>query len=98
MDEDGYPEEDELKQIREWNWKDSSGLLGFVRERWTYADCGYWSQDGDKYSISTAGWSGNEDIMRALQANHGFWHLCWQSSRRGGHYEFEIPANLRKEG
>lgn len=96
MDEDGYPEEHELQKIREWNWRDSTGLLEFVRERWMYADCGYWTQNGGKYYIPTAGWSGNEDLMRALQSNQGFWIICRKSSMHGGHYEFEVPAALRK--
>lgn len=96
MNEDGYPEEDELKQIQEWDWKDSIGLLEFVRERWMYADCGYWERDGLTYRISTGGWSGNESLIAALQENRPVWMFCWQSSRRGGHYEFEIPAALRK--
>jgi hypothetical protein len=94
MDDDGYPEEHELKAIREWPRTDLPGLLDYVRERWAYADCGYFEQDGRAYNISTAGWSGNEDIIGALQENRSFWVLCWQSSKRGGHYQFEIPASL----
>jgi hypothetical protein len=29
--------------------------------------------------------------MMALEANRHFWSLCWLSSRRGGHYRFQIP-------
>jgi len=93
MDANGYPEEHELKQIREWPLtcrQDSLDLIEYVRERWKYADCGYFSFDGRLLKISTAGWSGNEDILGALSDNAVFWLLAWRSSRRGGHYVFEI--------
>lgn len=43
--------------------------------------------------ISTGGWSGNEDIIRALKLNKWFYCFYWVQSRRGGHYVFEIPLN-----
>lgn len=95
MDKDGYPDEEELQAIRTWDWHDLDGLMAFVHDLWTYADCGYWDQQGDAYRLSTGGWSGNEDIIEALQENRMFWTLCWVSSRRGGHYEFEVK---RTEG
>jgi len=90
MDVNGYPDEEELKKIETWDWHDPFGLLEFVYKRWKYADSGYWSQDGSLYSISTAGWSGNEDLIAALERNTFFWMFNWMSSRRGGHYEFEV--------
>jgi hypothetical protein len=40
--------------------------------------------------LHTGGWSGNEDIIRTLEANEWFWMFYWFSSRVGGHYEFHI--------
>lgn len=43
-----------------------------------------------RYEVSTGGWSGNEDIIRVLERTF-FWVMCWQSSRRGGHYVLDVP-------
>ena len=98
MDTDGYPDEEELKLIEAWDWHDPLGLLEYIHERWQYADSGYWSQDGNKYNISTAGWSGNEDLIAALERNTYFWMFSWVSSRSGGHYEFDISPALLSRG
>lgn len=93
MDDDGYPEESELKQIAEWPYTDIPGLLEFVRERWSYPD--RWWTEGDVLHLSTGGWSGNEDLVRAMQQNRMFWALCWIQSRRGGHYQFDLSRATR---
>lgn len=85
-----YPTKDELKKIAEWPHDDYKRLMEFVKERWEFSDVGYFEQDGDRYFLSTGGWSGNEEIIHALYENLLFWALCWQSSRRGGHYEFIV--------
>lgn len=82
--------EEELKNIEEWSG-DYHGLMEYVRKLWLYADSGYWNKNDNTYKISTGGWSGNEELIDALQANKLFWLFCWLSSRRGGHFEFEIP-------
>ena len=87
----GYPSEAELTRIREWPWGGGfRSLMEYVRERWAYADNGYWEQEGDRFAISTAGWSGNEDIISALEANQMFLMLCPVSWRRGGHYVYDV--------
>ena len=93
MDIDGYPEEHELKKIEEWDYKDFVGLIEYVEERWAYADFGYFKKGRKYLYLSTAGWSGNESIIRALMSNYIFWDCCWVSSRRGGHYVFEIKKH-----
>lgn len=99
MTDDGYPDEDELRTILDWKAEAGyRGLMARVRSLWAYADWG-WSEEAHGpspptfvYSISTGGWSGNESLIEALEHNVMFWALCWQSSRRGGHYEFHVPA------
>jgi hypothetical protein len=88
MDKDGYPEESELEKIR--NWKDfNDGFIGFleyVRSLWTYHE--FVKTNNGSYIFITGGWSGNEELIRAMQSNHTFWLFCWQSSNRGGKHVF----------
>jgi hypothetical protein len=90
---DKYPIEEELKKIEEWPMKDYRELLDFIHSIWEYAEW-TWSEeklkDAVEYNISTAGWSGNEDLIRAMQNNEMFWKMCWQQSKRGGHYIFHV--------
>ena len=97
MDTDGYPEEHELQTIREWQ-DDYLALMTYIYERWKYADWGWREPDADHecYHISTAGWSGNESLIEAMEANRMFWLMTWQSSRRGGHYEFKVRTPCEK--
>lgn len=75
-----------------WPGEDFPALMEYVRARWRYAEDGYFQKDGTHiYRLSTAGWSGNESIIGALQDNQIFWLLCWQESKRGGHYKFSVP-------
>jgi hypothetical protein len=90
IDDDGYPSDAALERIAQWPHTDFAGLIAYVRTLW-WGPPNYWEQDGRALSISTAGWSGNESIIGALQRNTMFWLMCWQSSRRGGHYEFQLP-------
>ena len=99
-----YPSEVELNRIRNFfNWKE---LVEFVTSVWAdYGICkldppSYCAEDEDSYledphyrwTLVTGGWSGNEDIINALEENkHLFWQLNWTRSERGGRYEFEIP-------
>lgn len=95
MDKDGYPEEHELKRIREWPYDDFIGLMEYVYDLWKYSEpnpgwCG-WKQRGRTYRLHTGGWSGNEEIIGALRDNTMFWATCWFESKRGGHFLFKVP-------
>jgi len=99
MDPEGYPDEVELETIKCWpitlkvepKYKEYHDLMYYIAHRWRYAD-GYWKRHGNTYSISTGGWSGNEDMIGALHQNHLFWSLFWYSSDRGGHHVFCPPG------
>lgn len=99
LDIDGYPTEKCLKKISAWPWADPRGWFDFIESIWNYCDYGWKIEYIEnelpiksltQYWISTCGWSGNEDIIRAMEKNEMLWHFHWVQSRRGGHYIFEI--------
>jgi hypothetical protein len=101
MDKDGYPEVRELNVISRWAAGNSGNfhlLMGYLKKRWKYADAGYWLEikvgSDIAYEISTAGWSGNEDLIGAMKKNTLFWMTCWLMSKRGGNYEFRIKKDV----
>ena len=93
--DDGYPNEDELKRIRDWEPMDGIGLIDFVRSIWWNADwgCSFETEDDvEKHQLSTGGWSGNEEIITTMRANWLWWSQHWYSHRCGGHYEFHVKT------
>lgn len=102
-DSDGYPTSEELHLITKWPYQDCQGLLEYVADLWRYPDYIEEIEDSGNedyqenhiWHVSTGGWSGNEDIIGAITDNTMFWSICWYSSRRGGHYVFHVPRNLR---
>lgn len=93
-----YPTKQQLDRIENWDWSDLSGLMEFIKPLWVYADSGYWDQNGDEYHISTAGMSGNEIIIAAMERNHIWWMKYWELSTRGGHFVFKAQARLPTSG
>lgn len=81
------------------NTKSFSELMEFIKPIWWAPDYGWeekeepheiWSEKTVKrWYISTGGWSGNEDIIHAMQSADFIWSMNWVQSRRGGHYIFE---------
>lgn len=95
--EDYYPSAADLKKIRNWPSGDIRGMLAWVKPRWRYSEpnpawCG-WNVTRRRLYLSTGGWSGNESLISAMEESRcWFWAFCWISSRRGGHYEFDLTA------
>lgn len=50
-----------------------------------------------RYVFSTGGWSGNESIVAAIEANREVMLGAW-SWQRGGHYDFRFPADEQEPG
>lgn len=106
LDIDGYPTRDCLRAIEIWDWEDASGWFEFIKSVWHLASWGWHeaevkddnsSKTLRQYNISTAGWSGNEDIIEAMMKNNMLWSFCWVQSRRGGHYIFENDLGENQE-
>ena len=98
---ENYPHKQSLKLIRDWPHDQFDELMGFVESLWRYAEWGF-SRDVklgqvNEYHLSTGGWSGNEEVISALQSNAMFWAMCWQSSRRGGHYVFKVRKTTNEK-
>jgi len=105
LDEDGYPTDAALEAVQKWHWDDAKGWFQFIHSIWAYKSWGWTENDEPhewneyeqykdkivhRYYISTAGWSGNESIIRSMEKNGMMWYLNWVESRRGGHYIFEL--------
>ena len=88
-----YPTEEQLKAIQKHSGSYIE-ILQLAREAFNES-MGLFNQDGRRYRIATGGWSGNEDVIDALEDSEGmFWIVCWQESKRGGAYQFEIPEGF----
>lgn len=107
LDEDGYPTSDALSLIETWHHSDPKGLFNFIEKVWHLKYFGWhlvvggedeWTkmkipENKIRYYLSTAGWSGNEQIIHSLESNVEMWDLIWLQSRRGGHYIFELEVD-----
>lgn len=87
LDGDGYPTEAAYQRIKNWPVTlEPVALLDFIGSLWKYPD--RWTVDDGIYTVSTGGWSGNEDLLAALRENPVYWMTTWVKSVRGGHYVF----------
>lgn len=91
-----YPTKKELIKIKKWPFNDFKGLIQYIKGMWNYADLNYFVLDKYKLELHTGGWSGNEDIIMALQKNYVFLGMFWEKSERGGHYYFDLNKEVYK--
>lgn len=86
-----YPSDDELKTISEWDYQDFPALAEYVCGLWHWSDLARLTGKRIlQLRLATGGWSGNEDIIRALDKNPMFNLMCWQMSKRGGLHTYRI--------
>jgi hypothetical protein len=89
MSTDPYPTDDELLKIQNWPADDLDGLINYLRnDNIWHPTYGFSNFDGTRWILTTGGWSGNEEIIGAMQNNDMWWMMHWQSSERGGRYIF----------
>jgi len=100
LDNNGYPTEELLEFIKSYEPDESLSILNFVelvlKDVWHLSDWGFKLhrkyKGKRKLELHTGGWSGNEDIIKAIKQNMQLTHfkmrlLEWKA---GGHYTFEI--------
>ena len=93
-----YPTEEELEGIKK---SDPGDVLGRAQAAWnTHYGLVKDEEMPDMLArplvvFVTGGWSGNEDVIEAMRANHLFWILYWESSNRGGRHAFFAAAPER---
>lgn len=83
FDCNGYPTDETMHIITNWDYHDVAGWLDYIRAAWNHNQGRIW-QEGGFLKLATGGWSGNESIIAAMQENYMLWSLLWESSHRGG--------------
>lgn len=98
VDAAGYPTDDALDLIPAWTGTPRAlveDLLGPIFEAYGGIKVTQATDDFDRdvvvVRLVTGGWSGCESAIGALDDGL-FWRAWWESSRRGGAYTFEVPA------
>ncbi len=104
MDDGDYPSDELLQRIREWPSGDLAGALDYVKAEWHWPDMARHelsdeetavalAEPGDRFlRLATGGWSGNESIVAAMEANRLLGLFCWVLSARGGLSIWKYPA------
>src|SRR5947209_2848293 len=90
MNADGYPTDEELQCIKDWPFVDVDNVFAFVKSLWHWGVPPEWERDGVLY-LATGGWSGNEDIIDAMNENIAI-RSRWICSMRGGAHEYELTS------
>ena len=87
-----YPTKEQLNIIRHWSPLSPLTLIEYIKPLWEeYGTIRLTGKKIKKLYMATGGWSGNEDIIRAMEnGDNLFFSLWWQKSERGGAYWFRI--------
>lgn len=102
-----YPTDEDLGLISNWTIKDITGWFDYIQSLWALTKWKIEEATDDiterpvtRYTITTGGWSGNEELIGAMQRNWLMWSVTWVQSNRGGHYIFQDPRyydNIKNE-
>jgi hypothetical protein len=100
-DEDGYPTDEFLEWVKSYDVVEGSGfwfIQEVLSEWWPDGEYGVRVQRkyrGErKVHVSTWGWSGNEELIAAMQGNMMFWVLHYYAHQVGGHYTFRFTEEM----
>lgn len=91
VDSDGYPPFEVLQRITTWPLDEGYAALFEKLASLFQVHGSSWVENDGTIVLVTGGWSGNEDLIAAMQRNGLMWGMCWQESRRGGRFTFSIP-------
>lgn len=105
-----YPTGEELVRVETWPLDNPLGWFAYIKSigHWWLQQpepsgwFGWHESDGQDYigkavrvfNVSTGGWSGNEEIISAMEERTllpmDLWTTTWHSTTRGGHYVFMV--------
>ena len=87
IDIDGYPTEETVEFLEHWqNFKDAKEAMDFALKALKKLCYATVKQENNYIYIATGGWSGCEDIIRAMKDNIWIINLKIVSTCGGGHY------------
>jgi hypothetical protein len=96
FDNHGYPDEETLERIEQWDSMDPDGCLNFVKRAWHWPEGAshqltdaeasiVGAKEGERHlRLATGGWSGNESLVGALRHNRLVSAQTWLLHARGG--------------
>lgn len=100
VDADGYPTDEVLALIETWTGTPRvllDEVLSPIFEAYgsikVTTDIDEFARPVRNVRITTGGWSGCEDAIGSLRQTF-FWTLWWETSKRGGLFEFSIPEEV----
>jgi len=87
IDIDGYPTDDTVEFLEHWqNFKDDKEAMDFALKALKKLCYATVKQENNYIYIATGGWSGCEDIIRAMKKNFYCSNLLIASLYGGGYY------------
>ncbi|WP_159601627.1 hypothetical protein [Agromyces humi] len=91
--DDGYPTSEDLERIHGFRGSPEQ-LVELISGLWRPEDFVTVTPGDDavKVRFVTGGWSGNEELIGALDRT--MLRLFWSKSERGGLHEYEIPVGI----
>ena len=87
IDIDGYPTEETVEFLSKYNnFANAKEAMQFALDCFNKLCYATVKRENNYIYIATGGWSGCEDVIRAMKENVWFSHLRIVSTNGGGHY------------